>query len=287
MGQLATRSDGLVAVSSISRCGGTTAGCGVSADDHLQAKDTLLAGLYRFHVYYTTRRLLVELKVALPEDKSYSWYENAYDASAYKRLCTEFGVAPSTDWRQKLDHGCQGLGSGSTYMEPSGAYRHAHYSDGPFFHPKNTIRHNRDISRARTTFILDKSNGLTQAGVERLNDSIRTYMWAILGVQAQTRSNILKAGTGFDAQKQFMANIEDAIASPVDIPSSIARYQKTLQYASTPPDYIFGIGLYLAPIDMALHPGNVQGYEIVIAESEAAIGHNPGINEGADKRDRR
>ena len=32
---------------------------------------------------------------------------------------------------------------------------------------------------------------------------------------------------------------------------------------------------------MALHPGNVQGYnnEIVIAGSEAAIGHNPGINE--------
>ena len=32
---------------------------------------------------------------------------------------------------------------------------------------------------------------------------------------------------------------------------------------------------------MALHPGNAQGYnnEIVIAGSEAAIGHNPGINE--------
>ena len=32
---------------------------------------------------------------------------------------------------------------------------------------------------------------------------------------------------------------------------------------------------------MALHPGNVQGHhnEIVIAGSEAAIGHNPGINE--------
>ena len=100
-----------------------TAGCGVSVEDHLQAKDPLLAGLYRFHVYYTTRRLLVELKVTLPGDKSYSWYENAYDARAYKRLCTEFGVAPSTDWRQKLDHGCQGLGSWSTYMEPSGAYR--------------------------------------------------------------------------------------------------------------------------------------------------------------------
>ena len=78
------------------------------------------------------------------------------------------------------------------------------------------MRHNRDISGAWTTFVLDKSEGFTQAGVERLNDSIRTYVWAILGAQTQTRSNILKTGTGFDAQKQFLANIEDAIASPVD-----------------------------------------------------------------------
>ena len=86
---------------------------------------------------------------------------------------------------------------------------------------------------------------------------------------------------GFDAQKQFSADIEDAIASPVDVPSSISRYQKTLQYASTPLDFVLGIGLYLPPSDMALNPGNIQGYnnEIQIAGSDAAIGHNPGINE--------
>ena len=117
--------------------------------------------------------------------------------------------------------------------------------------------------------------------MERLNDSIRTYVWAILGAQAQTRSNILKTGTGFDAQKQFLANIEDAIASPVDNPSSIARYQKKLQYASTPLDFVFVIGHYLSPSDMALRLGNVQGYnnEIQIVGSDAAIGHNLGINE--------
>ena len=143
------------------------------------------------------------------------------------------------------------------------------------------MRHNRDISGAWTTFVLDKSVGFTQAGVERFNDSIRAYVWAILGAQAQTRSNIFKTGTGFDAKKQFLADIEDAIASPVDIPSSISRYQKSLQYASTPLDFVFGIGLYLSLSDMALHPGNIQGYnnEIQIAGSDAAIGHNPGMNE--------
>ena len=257
-----------------------TAGCGVSVEDHLQATDQLFASLYRFHVYFTTRRILEELRVALPEEKSHSWYLNTFDARAHKQLCSEFGVSPGMDWRQKLDHGCQGLGCWSTYMEPSGVYRHAHYSNGPFFHPKDAICHNRDISGAWTMFILDKSEGFTQAGMERLNDSIRMYVWAILGAQAQTRSNILKAGTGFDAQKQFLANVEDTITSPMDIPSSIDRYQKTLQYASTPLGFVFGIGLYLNPSDMALDPGNVQGYnnEIMIAGSEAAIGHNPGIN---------
>ena len=122
---------------------------------------------------------------------------------------------------------------------------------------------------------------INQKASRKPNDSIRTYVWAILGAQAQPRLNILKAGTGFDPQQQFLANVEDAIASPVDILSSIARYQKTLQYASTPVDFVFGLGLYLAPSDMTLHPGNVQAYnnEIVIAETEAAIGHNPGFKE--------
>ena len=78
--------------------------------------------------------------------------------------------------------------------------------------------------------------------------------------------------------RKFLANIEDAIALPTGISSSIFCYQKTLQYASTPLDFVFGIGLYRSPSDMALHPGNIQGYnnEIQIAGSDAAIGHNLG-----------
>ena len=258
----------------------STAGCGVSSDDHLQSKDPLLASLYGYHVYYTARRIQVELKVALPGDDSYSWYDNTYDDRAYKRLCAEFGISPNTDWRQKVDRGCDGLNSFSTFETPSDTYRMEHHAAGPFFNNNDAIRHNLDIFTAWSTFILDKSTGFTKAGVERLNDSIRTYVWALLGAQGQTRSNILSTGTGFDAQKQFLNNTEDAIASPVDIPSSIERYQKTLQYASTPLDYVFGVGLYLSPSDMSLPVGNTQGYnnEIEIAGGELTIGRNPGIN---------
>ena len=34
------------------------------------------------------------------------------------------------------------------------------------------------------SFVLDKSSGFTQSGVSRINDSIRAYVWAILGAQS-------------------------------------------------------------------------------------------------------
>ena len=37
------------------------------------------------------------------------------------------------------------------------------------------------------SFVLDKSNGFTQAGVARINDSIRTFVWAVLGAQSQKK----------------------------------------------------------------------------------------------------
>ena len=80
-------------------------------------------------------------------------------------------------------------------------------------------------------FILDDSKGFTRAGVERINNSIQTYCWAILGSQSQTRTVILGTGTAFDAQKQFLTLIEDAINKPIDLPNQIVRYQNILKYA--------------------------------------------------------
>ena len=127
-----------------------------------------------------------------------------------------------------------------------------------------------EATKAWTTFILDDSNGFTRAGVERINDSIRTYCWAILGLQSQTRTDILGTGTAFDAQKQFLANIEDAINSPVDLPSQIARYQNTLKYARSKVDFVYGTGLYMSPSNMELRIGTIQDYnnKIVIAMKE-------------------
>jgi len=130
------------------------------------------------------------------------------------------------------------------------------------------------------TFVLDKSEGFTHPGVERLNDSIRTYVWSVLGAQAQTRAGIIGVGTAFDAQKQFLANVESSISSPVDLPTAIGRYQGVLRYAGSEVNFSFGIGLYMAPSDMLLRVGKKAGYNnlIVIATGSQTLGLNRGLN---------
>ena len=63
-----------------------------------------LRTFYRFHVYFTTRRILYEMggissKGALPDDPAFNQKENLCDTAAYKQICAEFGVDPSSDFR--------------------------------------------------------------------------------------------------------------------------------------------------------------------------------------------
>ena len=215
-----------------------TAGCGVSLEDHLTAADDLLQSVYRFHVYYQIRRILVEIQAPLPQDQAWDALNNPYDRRGYERICNEFGVSPHTDW--KVNGPNQGLGRVYNYWTNNGYHpvgdREYDSSRMSFTQrTTNSVLHvdfiKQDAAgtdKAWRTFILNKSDGFTHPGVERLNNSIRTYVWAILGAQSQTRTGIIGSGTAFDAQKQFLANIEDAIASPVDLPSAISRYQDVL-----------------------------------------------------------
>ena len=91
---------------------------------------------------------------------------------------------------------------------------------------------------------------------------------------------IFGSGTAFDAQKQFLAIVEEAINNPVYLPSQIARYQNTLKYARSKVDFVFGIGLYMWPSNMELRIGTIQDYnnEIVIATDPQGLGLNNNLN---------
>ena len=265
-------------------------GCGVSLEDHLNSPHHMIRSLYRFHFYYQVRRILETMQVVLPQDKSWDPFNNAYDRRAYERICSEYDISPNANWRPKGPN--NGLGrvyfyAGHQYMPVYGA------GDPDVYDPKtmsftetttNSILHVDFIKQEIASwgkFVLAKSQGLTAPGVERLNDSIRTYVWSILSAQALTRSAILGSGTSFDAQKQFLANMEDVISSPVDLHTSIVNYQKYLQKANTQVNYVFGTGLYIAPSDMRFNFSFDAGYhnQIIIAPDGQPLGVSLGIND--------
>ena len=155
-----------------------------------------------------------------------------------------------------------------------------------FFRESNNTQVKPDGSQfdAIGSFVLDEGKGFTQAGISRINDSIRTYVWAILGAQSQARTSIIGESRAFDAQKQFLANVETAINSAVDIPESIKRYQDTLGYARSKVDFVVGFDLYMMPSDMDLYIGKINGYNNLLLDASESdtplvLGYNDEVND--------
>ncbi|PFX34131.1 hypothetical protein AWC38_SpisGene1013 [Stylophora pistillata] len=91
-------------------------------------------------------------------------------------------------------------------------------------------------------FMIDKSEGLTQAGMARLNQSIEAFVYCILGSQVNVRSFILgSSGSAKEAQREFRVLVEDVIRM-TDIPKSVQRFQLAIDEAKV-------------RLDLAISPG--------------------------------
>ena len=97
------------------------------------------------------------------------------------------------------------------------------------------INGNNSFSR----WIIEKSNGLTKVGLEKLSESVRDYAYLILTAQTSVRTQIIgHEARSLDAQRVFLNNFDNVINRRVDISEDIQRFQKTLQYTRIKVDYV-------------------------------------------------
>ena len=94
-----------------------TTGCGIC--DVLDKVPEQINSFLMFHIYFTFRRILFEMgriqsESALPGDPTLSQTNNNYDTPSFKRICAEFGISPSADYRFK---GSDNHGLGSVFMQ--------------------------------------------------------------------------------------------------------------------------------------------------------------------------
>ena len=233
--------------------------CGVSVE-HLNAKEPMIRSIYRFHVYYHIRRILKILEIPLPYENSFNQYNNSYNHEKFIGICSEYGVSNDlTKWRNQKYF--------STWQSRA-------WETGK---PGMSYINENSFSR----WIIQKSDGLTTLGLQKLSESVRDYAYLILTSQTSTRGPIIgHEARNLDAQRVFLNNFENVINRRVDIPEDIRRFQKTLQYARSKVDYAIGEFIYMLPSDMNLRIGNVRNYnnKILISSPSFKIGTNVKVN---------
>ena len=238
----------------------TSSACGVSVE-HLNGKEPMIRSIYRFHVYYHIRRILKILEIPLQYENSFNQYKNPYNHEKYIHICSEYGVSNDlTKWRNQKYF--------STWQSRA-------WETG-----KAGMSYLNENSWSR--WIIEKSDGLTTLGLQKISETVRDYAYLILTSQTSTRGQIIgHEARNLDAQRVFLNTFEDVVARRVSIPEDIQRFQKTLQYARSKVDYVVAEYVYMLPSDMNLKiGGNIRGYnnKILVSSPSFNIGTNLKVN---------
>ena len=287
-----------------------TTGCGVSRrilfeDKMRDGKNDLtdselkippqVRSFFWFHVYFTVRRILFELggpqnSLPLPGDTAFNQTENKYDIPSFERICAEFGISPNADFRFTRGDN-HGLGSVFEYFSYSG------YTKTPFKYPSKETKfadeggrasdgnlvpyiENTEARNQYEYLLCPVSHGLTSAGLSRINQSIESFCYAILGSQVDVRSSIAGSqGSAIETQRQFLSMVEDAIRNP-DISKSVQRFQLAIESAKVRLDLAISPGLWLLPSKMVVNTESVVGYnnKLKKATKRMRIGVNSDLN---------
>ena len=233
--------------------------CGVSVE-HLNAKEPMIRSIYRFHVYYHIRRILKILEIPLPYENSFNQYNNPYNHEKFIGICSEYGVSNDlTKWRNQKYF--------STWQSRAWETNK----------PGMSYINENSFSR----WIIEKSDGLTTLGIQKLSESVRDYAYLILTSQTSTRGPIVgHEARNLDAQRTFLNTFENIVNRRVNIPEDIRRFQKTLQYARSKVDYAIGEFVYMIPSDMNLRIGKVKNYnnKIMVSKPGFSLGTNLKVN---------
>ena len=266
-----------------------TQACGISREifDSGFSLAPQIRAFYQFHVYFTIRRILYQLggiqnMSALPGDPTSNQFNNHYDSPSYKRICAEFGIDPSSDFR--FIHGKNG-GLGYIYVYAQGASKTEYgypgwskFSDegGKAISGNLIYFIEPDVSTQFDWFTPKTAAGLTQAGLSRINQSNEAYVYCILGAQVNVRSSILgEGGRAKEAQTEFLTLMEDSIRQP-DLAKSVQRYQLAVNEAKVRLNLAVCPGAWLMPARMVINTVSIVGYNNAL--KQASWGMKLGIN---------
>ena len=116
--------------------------------------------------------------------------------------------------------------------------------------------------------------------MSRINQSIESFCYSILGAQVNVRSSIAGSqGSSIETQREFLGLVEDAIRNP-DISKSVQRFQLAIESVKVRLDLAISPGTWLLPSKMVVNTESVVGYnnKLKKATSFMKIGVDSDLN---------
>ena len=237
----------------------STSGCGISME-HLMHSNPMIRSIYRFHVYFQIRKILNELEVALPGERRFKKLNNQWSTEAFHSITSQYGLSSDeTAWKNQY------------FFTSYQSQRRDFETPGVALFDENSW----------SRWIIEKSDGLTRIGIEKLSQSVRYYAYLILESQASARSDIIgNDSQAIDAQQLFVSGFEAAVMRKSNTGDEISQFENVLRYARSAVNFAVAVGVYMIPSNLRLHIGNIQGFtnKILVAKEMFKIGHNTSVN---------
>ena len=202
-----------------------------------------------------------------------------------KRICNEFGISSSSDFRFTHEKNVFIYATGAGPMKTGASYPEFYkFSDEGgegikrnlmYFIEPNIIDH-------YDWFAPRKASGLTQAGLASINQSIEAFGHCVLGAQVSVLSGILgEGGRAKEAQSEFLVLMEDAIRQP-DLAKSVQKCQLVVDESKVRLNLAVCPGAWLMRSRMIINVDSTAGYDNELKQVVAGsmkLGVNNSVNQ--------
>ena len=170
----------------------STTSCGVGVI-HFYAENTFIRALYRFHIYYTVRRILWRLGVLLSAAPNFDPLKTNIDCAALEKVNQEFSVDVDSS-----------LQSWAFNYDPRHLLQDGKTDDYYYIHQFPGQ-------------IPELTDSLTAAGLKAISEPICAYTVCVLSAQLSAWSTIVGTNTAaLDVQAEFVNALEAHLKRPIN-----------------------------------------------------------------------
>ena len=244
--------------------------CGISTK-HMEFNDQtpgIVTSMVRYHLYYQMNRFLT------------------YPSKLSRLPNSVKRHKPTNDvWTKAYHQGSEELLTWLSEQKDRDKLRNYRYSKNSkgfvtgITYEKITGQSPKDVNDYKM-FIATTTDGLTKIGQKLLQQSVESYVYAVLGAQASLRFPIVGEGAkSLQTQDKFRTIVKETIVQS-DVTITISNMRAAIASTNVVLNMAISPGMILVPSNLIIQKEKIPGYNnvLTLATDKMKFGKNTGVN---------